>query len=467
MSWFNNLSFRTRLASVAAAAVALAIILASAVVFIVVRNELRRDFDNGLRTRAQSVASAPLHREVGTNGVPYLDIGGPGFVGFAGYVQAVYADGTTLRTPDEKVPLPVNNEALDVARGTRGPFFSNATVSGTDLRVLTFPIGPNVALQVARSEADLHHTLGRVTILLIVVTLGGMAIAAGLGLAVSRAALRPVRRLTDATERVTETGDLSERIEVRGDDEISRLATSFNTMLAALEESARSQRQLVSDASHELRTPLTSLRTNIEVLARDRKMPDDEREKLLNDVVAQLSEMTALVTELVELARGQTHPEEAEDVRLDLLVGEVVEKARRDYPQIEFVTDLQPYELHGAPNTIARAISNLLDNAAKWSPPGAEVEVAVHDGQVIVRDHGPGIDDDDLPYVFDRFYRAPAARKLPGSGLGLAIVKQVAEAHGGGVGAERPGGGGTLMRLRLCDSNGATRGDVPDTPQGA
>jgi two-component system sensor histidine kinase MprB len=196
-------------------------------------------------------------------------------------------------------------------------------------------------------------------------------------------------------------------------------------------------------------------------------MPDDEREKLLNDVVAQLSEMTALVTELVELARGQTHPEEAEDVRLDLLVGEVVEKARRDYPQIEFVTDLQPYELHGAPNTIARAISNLLDNAAKWSPPGAEVEVAVRDGQVIVRDHGPGIDDDDLPYVFDRFYRAPAARKLPGSGLGLAIVKQVAEAHGGGVGAERPGGGGTLMRLRLCDSNGATRGDVPDTPQGA
>src|SRR5205823_1261361 len=281
---------------------------------------------------------------------------------------------------------------------------------------------------------------------LFLIALGGVAIAGGLGLAVAQTALAPVRRLTQTTEHVAETQDLSERIEVHGEDELSRLAASFNTMLAALEESARSQRQLVSDASHELRTPLTSLRTNIEVLARDRKMPDEEREKLLNDVVGQLSEMTALVTELVELARGGTHPEEAEDIRLDLSVGEVVGRAERDFPQVEFVTDLQPSGLYGVRSTIARAVSNLLDNAAKWSPPGAQVEVAVREGQVIVRDHGPGIDEDDLPYVFDRFYRAPAARKLPGSGLGLAIVKQVAEAHGGAGGAERAEGGGTLTR---------------------
>jgi two-component system sensor histidine kinase MprB len=455
MTWFNRVSFRARLAIVAAAAVALAVILASAVVFIVVRNELRRDFDNGLRTRAQSIAGAPLHREVDANGAAYLDIGGPGFAGLSGYVQAVYADGTTLRTPGETVPLPVDGGAMDVARGSRGSFFSDTTVSGTDLRVLTLPIGPGVALQVARSETDLHHTLGRVTLLLALITLGGMAIAAGLGLGVSRAALAPVRRLTDATERVAETGDLSERIPTEGDDELSRLAASFNGMLAALEEAARSQRQLVSDASHELRTPLTSLRTNIEVLARDRSMPADEREKLLHDVVAQLAEMTALVTELVELARGDSHPAESEDVRLDLLVSEVVEKARREYPHVEFVSDLHPTELHGVRSTIARAVSNLLDNAAKWSPPGGRVDVAVDDGQVVVRDHGPGIDEDDLPYVFDRFYRAPAARKLPGSGLGLAIVKQVAEAHGGGVDAERTEDGGTRMRLRLSDSNGS------------
>ena len=166
--------------------------------------------------------------------------------------------------------------------------------------------------------------------------------------------------------------------------------------------------------------------------------------------------MTALVTELVELARGETQVPEAEDVRLDLLVDEVVARARRDFPQVDFATDLEPTELHGVPNTIARAVSNLLDNAAKWSPPGGKVEVSVRDGQVVVRDHGPGIDDDDLPYVFDRFYRSAAARKLPGSGLGLAIVKQVAEAHGGGVGAERAEGGGTLMRMRLDNSNGVS-----------
>jgi two-component system, OmpR family, sensor histidine kinase MprB len=457
MSRFGDLSFKARLALVAAGAVALAVIAASAVVFVVVRNELRRDFDNGLRTRAQEIANSPLHRDVDPNtGRAFLDIGGPGFGGFAGYVQAVYADGETLRTADERVPLPTTKDVLAVAQGKRGAFFSNANVSDTHLRVLTLPYASGVALQVARSQADLKHTLGRVTLLLLLITLGGVAIAGGLGLAVSRAALAPVRRLTDATERVTETGDLSERIELGGQDELSRLAASFNTMLAALEESDRAKRKLVSDASHELRTPLTSLRTNIEVLARDRKMPDDEREKLLNDVVGQLSEMTALVTELVELARGETQPEEAEDVRLDLLVGEVVARARRDFPYVEFVTDLQPTELHGVPNTIARAVSNLLDNAAKWSQPGGRVEVSVRDGQVIVRDHGPGIEDDDLPYVFDRFYRAPAARKLPGSGLGLAIVKQVAEAHGGGVGAERPEGGGTLMRLRLSGSNGAS-----------
>ena len=470
MTRLDNLSFKARLALVAAGAVALAVIAASAVVFVVVRNELRRDFDNGLRTRAQAITSAPLHRDIDPNGHPYLDIGGPGFGGFAGYVQAVYANGSTLRTQDESAPLPTTKDVLLVAQGKKGPFFSNTNVAHTQLRVLTLPYAPGVALQIARSQQELDHTLGRVTLLLILITLGGVAIASGLGLAVSRAALTPVRRLTDATERVTETGDLSERIPVGGQDELSRLASSFNTMLAALEASDRAKRQLVSDASHELRTPLTSLRTNIEVLARDRKMPDGEREKLLNDVVSQLSEMTALVTELVELARGETQPEESEDVRLDLLVGEVVARARRDFPQVEFVTDLQPSELFGVPNTIARAVSNLLDNAAKWSPAGGKVEVAVRDGQVIVRDHGPGIEEDDLPYVFDRFYRAPAARKLPGSGLGLAIVKQVAEAHGGGVGAERAAGGGTQMTLRLAGSNGAKAvrpAGVRDTPQGA
>jgi two-component system sensor histidine kinase MprB len=364
-------------------------------------------------------------------------------------------------TPFESGTLPANEDALAVAKGKDGDRLSDARIGGTDVRVFTIPVhdqeGRTYALQVARSLGEVNHTLRRITIFLILIAAGGIALALGLGLAVSRAALAPVRRLTQAAETVRETGDLSERIDTRGEDELSRLAASFNTMLAALEDAARSQRQLVSDASHELRTPLTSLRTNLEVLARNRRLPADEREKLINDVVGQLSEMTLLVNELVELARGDTQPLEPEDVRLDLLVREVVERARRDYPHVEFVDDLQATELHGVPSTIARAVSNLLDNAAKWSPAGGKVEVSIRDGQVIVRDHGPGIDDDDLPYVFDRFYRAPAARKLPGSGLGLSIVKQVAEAHGGGVSAERAEDGGTRMRLRLDGTNGAGR----------
>ncbi len=270
-----------------------------------------------------------------------------------------------------------------------------------------------------------------------------------LGLGVARAVLAPVRRLTVAAEEVTETRDLSRRMNEAGTDEISRLAATFNTMLAALEESARAQRRLVSDASHELRTPLTSLRTNIEVLSRSDALPEAERVKLLHDVTEQLTEMTALIAELVELARGDQAPTEPEDVRLDLVAEEAIERTRRNRPGVAIAAELEETLVRGVPTSIERAVSNLLDNAAKWSPPGREVEVTVRGGEICVRDHGPGISDDDLPFVFDRFYRAPSARGLPGSGLGLAIVRQVAEAHDGTVSAERAEGGGTRMRLRL------------------
>jgi two-component system sensor histidine kinase MprB len=227
-------------------------------------------------------------------------------------------------------------------------------------------------------------------------------------------------------------------------------------MLGALEDSTRAQRQLVADASHELRTPLTSLRTNIEVLASERELAPGERRKLLTDVVDQLGEMTTLIAELIELARGQQHPAEPEDVRLDLVAAGAVERARRDRPGVEFAFESEETLVRGVPSTLERAIGNLLDNAAKWSPPGGTVELRVGGSEVTVRDHGPGIDEEDLPYVFDRFYRARAARGLPGSGLGLAIVKQVAETHGGTVVAERAEGGGTLMRFRL---NGAPPSD--------
>jgi two-component system sensor histidine kinase MprB len=224
-------------------------------------------------------------------------------------------------------------------------------------------------------------------------------------------------------------------------------------MLGALEESSRAQRQLVADASHELRTPLTSLRTNIEVLASERTLPSGERERLLADVVDQLTEMTTLISGLIDLARGEQHTLEPEEVRLDLVASEAVERARRDRPAVTFTTDLQESTVQGVPSTIERAVANLLDNAAKWSPPNGDVEVEVRDGALSVRDHGPGIDEEDLPHVFDRFYRSPSARGRPGSGLGLAIVRQVAVAHGGEVVAEAADGGGTRMTLRLNGSS--------------
>ncbi len=340
---------------------------------------------------------------------------------------------------------------------------SDVTASGHDLRVLTVPVqdgsGATFALQVAESLSGLNHTLGRIKLYLVLIAAAGIAAAAALGLLVSRAALAPVRRLTETTEKVTDTGDLSERIDVQGRDELSRLAGSFNTMLGALEESTRAQRQLVADASHELRTPLTSVRTNLEVLASERELPPGERERLLEDVVEQLGEMTTLIAELIELARGEQPAADAEDVRLDLVARDAVARTRRHRPGITFSADLQESLVRGVPSTIERAVGNLLDNAAKWSPPGGEVEIGVRDGTVTVRDHGPGIDEKDLPYVFDRFYRARDARGMPGSGLGLAIVRQVAEAHGGEVVAEQAEGGGTRMTLRLDGRAGAAGSD--------
>ena len=450
------MSFRARLALVATAAVALAVVLASVVVYVVVRDQLRGTVDDALKDRAAEISRFPL-RAFQSGDQAFLERG-PGLGEAPGYIQVVTIDGDTIRAPEARVALPVSDDVLAVARGDSGSFFDDSRVSGVHVRVLTIPgnAGPvqGFAVQIARPLTEVDASLGRIRLFLIIIAISGMAIAAVLGLVVARAALAPVRRLTTATERVTATGDLSERIEADGEDELSRLAASFNTMLAALEESTRAQRQLVADASHELRTPLTSLRTNIEVLASEKKLAPEERKRLLHDVVEQTGEMTSLIAELIELARVGRPPAAPKDVRLDLLAADAVDRAARDRPTVTFSPDLEESTVHGEAASIDRAIANLLDNAAKWSPPGGEVEVQVRDGELTVRDHGPGIEEEDLPYVFDRFYRATSARGMPGSGLGLAIVRQVAEAHGGTVTAERAEGGGTRISLRLNGPSG-------------
>ena len=272
-----------------------------------------------------------------------------------------------------------------------------------------------------------------------------------LGEAVARAALAPVRRFTARTETVA--ADASQRMEVERDDELGRLATSFNATLDALERSVEAQRQLVADASHELRTPIASLRANIQVLEDADRLAPADRDALRADIVAELDELTALVADVMELARGSKPGQVADDVRLDLIVKAQVERAqRRAGDQADFQMQIEPTVISGEPERISRAVSNLLDNARRWSPPGAIVEVQLHDGTLSVRDHGPGFAQEDLPRVFERFYRSERARALPGSGLGLAIVRQAAEAHGGSAEAANAPGGGAVVRVRFAGS---------------
>jgi two-component system, OmpR family, sensor histidine kinase MprB len=437
------MTFRARLTLVSTAAVAIAVVLASGVIFVITRGQLRGQVDDALKARLHAVSYRIVRAGVQFT-FPDLPLGAA-----SGYAQLVDSSGHVTLPEGETIALPVDRRAQLVAVGGARGFFEDATVAGTHVRVLTARLGPGLAVQLARPLDEVDRALHRLGLILLLVTLGGVGLATGLGAMVARAAVSPIRRLTDAAEHVTSTTDLTERIEVTGSDELSRLADRFNGMLAALDRSMATQRQLVADASHELRTPLTSIRTNIEVLARARDMEDPERSQILRDVVAQLEELSVLIRDLMELARGHEPVLETEDVRLDEVVQRAVDRAQRYAPGVRFVPHLEPSAVRGVPSRLERAVGNLLDNAAKWSPPDGEIDVVVRYGEVIVRDHGPGIDEADLPFVFNRFYRAPAARGLPGSGLGLAIVRQVAEQHRGTVTAERAEDGGARVRLRL------------------
>jgi two-component system sensor histidine kinase MprB len=317
------------------------------------------------------------------------------------------------------------------------------------VRVLTLPAGNGVAVQFGRSLEPADSVLARLRLILVLVVLGGVALAVALGRLVSRGVVAPIASVTDAARHIAQTEDLGRRIEVTTHDEVGELAEHFNAMLDTLERSVAAQRQLVADASHELRTPITSLRTNIEVLAESEALPPDERVRLLADVEDQTEELGMLVADLIELARGDEPSREREDIRLDDLVREAVVRAKRHAPSIEFRTALEPAVLDGTRERLARAVNNLLDNAAKHSSPGGLVEVSTGPAGVRVRDHGTGIDPEDLPHLFDRFYRGASSRGRPGSGLGLAIVRQVAEQHGGSVHAANAPDGGAEFTLAL------------------
>jgi two-component system sensor histidine kinase MprB len=448
------MTFRRRIVLLAAAAVAAAIALAASITYIIVRHDLRGSVDAALRATNPQLSVfdelQPGERPKGNVQAMRVQVPAGAFGAARGVAQATLVTGQTI-PPDAAAALPVGPDVRAVAAGLRPAFVRDETVDGTHLRVLTRASTDGAALQIARPLTEVDATLGRLRWILAAVMLGGVGLAAALGFGVSRVATRPLTRLTETAERVTETGDLHHRLPSGADDEPGRLAGAFNGMLAALEASRDQQRQLVADASHELRTPLTAIRANIELLDRAPSLPPADRAAMLASARTQLEDLTVLVGDLVDLARpgGERPAEPPEDVRLDQLVEAAVQRARHHAPGTAFTVDAEPSVVRARRPAMARAIGNLLDNAVKWSPPDATVEIGVRDGEVTVRDHGPGIPAVDLPHVFDRFYRAPSARGLPGSGLGLAIVKQVADDHGGTVVAEAAPGGGTLVRLTL------------------
>jgi two-component system, OmpR family, sensor histidine kinase MprB len=455
-------SLRLRIAAVAGLAVAITVLAVAATVYVAVRSELRGEVDRSLRATAEVVARAPgggppprapgRPPPRGATGEPREPPEAPSapFGGAAGFVQLVSPSGSVSRPPGEASALPVGPAALAIARTGSGMRLTDADVEGHHLRILTLGLGPRGAVQVARPLDEVDRELDRVLAILVAVGAAGIALAAALGAVVARTALAPIGRFTRRTEALSSRLDLSQRMEVAGRDELGRLARSFNTTLEALERSLESQRQLVADASHELRTPIASLRANIQTLEHAGQLPEAERRALRADIIEELDALTALVGDVVELARGAAPDEALDDVRLDQVVLSLVERARRRAgDRATLRLRAEPTLVRGEPERIARAVSNLLDNAVKWSPAGAAVEVELADGELTVRDHGPGFGEEDLPRVFERFFRSGEARGRPGSGLGLAIVRQAAEAHGGSVEAGNAPGGGALLRVRF------------------
>lgn len=368
--------------------------------------------------------------------------------------------------------IPVTGPAREVAAGQLPDDAESIRIGPDRYRVWTVP-RPGGAAQVARNAEGIEDTLAVLGLWHGLVDLVGIVGAALVGRAVARAALRPVDVLTAGAERVARTQHLTEAISVSGNGEIATLAKAFNDMLAALADSRAAQRRLVEDAGHELRTPLTSLRNNVELLIHAGAQTDPARvlspvdqARLLTDLDIQTIELTTLVGELVDLSKEDTRPEPMEPLELADVVGSAVERARPRAPHVRFETSLAEAEILGRPVSLERAVLNLLDNAAKWSPANGTVRVIVAtDGevaQVTVADEGPGIPDQDLPHIFKRFYRAEAARALPGSGLGLAIVEQIVHLHGGTVTAAHTESGGALVSMTLRRSE---NGAAPEDPR--
>jgi two-component system sensor histidine kinase MprB len=462
----DRFSLRSRIGILAALVAALAVVLVSVAAFITVRSNILATLDSNLFQRAVSAAQSELADPLELSRIP-PEILGAGDI----RIGLVAANGQARSAEGQVSAPPIEGPELAVAQGLEPSSVRTASIGRVPYRVVAVQAGEGRALVMAQRLDPTQQVLTKLAFALPLVGAVGVVLAGVAGMAVARTGLRPVQRLTSATERVASTGDLRP-IPVDGADELARLTISFNEMLGTLAASQEQQRRLVADAGHELRTPLTSMRTNLELLASASRpgaptLPDSDRAEILTDVHAQVEELSTLVGDLVELARDDAPLTVHEPVELTDVVERALERVKRRAGDVVFDEHLLPWTLMGDATALERAVLNLLDNAAKWSPPGGTVQVRMRplDGWSVlleVADQGPGIEEQDLPRVFDRFYRSARARTMPGSGLGLAIVRQVAVRHGGAVWADRAPGGGAQLAMRLP---GRAPGGAPHTGQ--
>lgn len=463
------MSLRVRIALLSAAAVAVAIAIAAVVTFNATERELIAEVDDSLRDRVEGITLAdnPFELMALLGGFDDRIGRSPferGVRGFdAIFWQFVPDRGPAITDYPGEGGLPFGSVEQSVADGSMATTIRTVSVDDDNLRVLTTSLSTGV-IQVARSLAEVDNSLQGLAAVLRFAAVVGVLLAGVVGYFVARGAARPIAQLAEAAEHVAETQELAARIDVERSDEVGRLADSFNSMLAALDASRRQQQRLVRDAGHELRTPLTALRTNVELLGRIEDLPEDERDKMIGDIDAEIHELALLVEELVELA-AEPHSEDLDLETLDLgdVVERVVDKYRRRTGRSIEVTYDQSVVIGDAAQ-LERAVSNLVDNAAKWGAEGTPIGVTVEDGRLTVRDHGPGIAAEDIPYVFDRFYRATSARSRPGSGLGLSIVAKTAKDHGGTVFvADSETGAAVGFQLPLAP--GPSGVDAPSLPE--
>ncbi|MFI0241909.1 ATP-binding protein [Streptomyces sp. NPDC016845] len=454
----RGMALRSRLALLVAVAVAAAVAAVAVTCWFITRGQLYGQMDNELRSQVgqlnQNRQAIPLLNCPDTGG--QRAIPGP-------TIQVINSDGTVCTVRGD-TPISARASDLAVADGSSDrALHTTDDDKGKAMRVLTVPVTSSpgnqqvqgIAVSIAKPLDEVTKPL--TTLAWVLLLVGGIGVlgATAAGLWIARAGLRPVDKLTDAVEHVARTEDLTVRIPVDGDDEIARLSASFNSMTASLASSRELQQQLIADAGHELRTPLTSMRTNVELLTRSeatgRAIPPDDRKALMASLKAQMTELAALIGDLQELSRTGLSAGEGpvKVVSLHETVRSAVERARLRGPELTIDAELAPWYVRAEPAALERAIVNLLDNAVKFSPEKGTVEVRLMRGTLTVRDHGPGIPAEELPYVFDRFWRSPTARALPGSGLGLSIVARTVEASGGEVALAAADDGGTVATVRL------------------